>query len=114
LAGLAALVFGAAVARAASDDTDALLRSLIGKDETAIEQKLGPPDKAERNGVQTFMRYNNFDSWWTSFKPYPFGYAQGYSGPLGFRGTANFECTTALVFKDGILRAYARQGTGCR
>lgn len=114
LAGLVALVIGATVAQAASEDVDALLRSLIGKDEAAIEQKFGLPDKTERNGVQTFLYYFNADFWRTTGAPYPFGYSQGYSGSLGFRDRANFECTTTLVFTDGLLRAYARRGTGCR
>jgi hypothetical protein len=113
LSGLMTLV-ATTFAQAASDDVDALLRSLIGKDETTIEQKFGLPDKIENNGVQTFLRYHNFDSWRTSSSPDPFGYSQGFSGPLGMRGKANFHCTTTLVFTDGTLRAYSRQGTDCR
>ena len=45
LAELAALVIGVAVAQAASEDVDALLRSLIGKDDATIEKKFGLPDK---------------------------------------------------------------------
>jgi hypothetical protein len=114
LAGLAALVFKATLAQAASNDVDAVLRSLLGKDEAAIEQRFGVPDQTESNGVQTFLRYHNFDSWRTNGAPYPFGYSQGFSGAHGFRDTANFDCTTTLVFVDGNLRAYARQGTGCQ
>jgi hypothetical protein len=113
-AGLAALLIGAALAHAAADDADAVLRGLIGKDEKTILQKFGLPDATERNGVQTFLRYHNFDFWRTTSAPYPFGYSQGFSGALGFRDRANFECTTTLVFTDGLLRAYAREGTGCR
>lgn len=114
LAALVALVIGATAAQAASEDVDALLRSLIGKDEATIEQKFGVPDKTEQNGVQTFLYYFNTDFWRTTGAPYPFGYSQGYSGSLGFRDRANFECTTTLVFTDDILRAYARKGTGCQ
>lgn len=113
VAGLAALIMGAA-AQAAPDGPDALLRSLIGKDEATIERNFGVPDRTERNGVQTFLYYFNADFWRTTPAPYPFGYSEGYSGALGFRDRANFECTTTLVFTDGILRAYNRRGSGCQ
>ena len=118
IAALATLLIGvvasAGAARAAPEDVDALLRGLIGKDERTITQKFGLPDAVERNGVQTFLRYHNFDFWRTTGAPYPFGYSQGYSGALGFRDRANFECLTTLVLTDGVLRAYNRQGNGCR
>jgi hypothetical protein len=114
LAALAAVVIGTTIAQAASEDADALLRSLIGKDEETIERSIGLPDQSERNGVQTFLHYRAFDSWWISSRPYPFGYTQGFSGALGFRGTADFDCVTTLVLVDGNLRAYTRQGNGCR
>jgi len=114
LAALAAFVFEATLARAASDDVDAVLRSLIGKDEATIERRFGIPDNTESNGVQTFLRYHNFDSWWINGAQYSFGYSQGFSGGRGFRDSANFDCTTTLVFTDGNLQAYAQQGTGCR
>lgn len=112
--GLAALAAGIAVAHAGPGDADTMLRSLIGKDETAIEQRMGVPDATESNGVQTFLTYHNDDFWRTTSRPFPFGYSEGYSGALGFRNQANFECETTLVLTDGILRAYSRQGSGCR
>ncbi len=113
LAVLAVLGIAITTARTASVDADTLLRSLIGKDRATIERRIGPPDESESNGVQTFLRYRTFDSWRTSSAPDPFGYLQGYSGGRGFRGTASFNCLTTLVLTDGILRAYARTGTGC-
>jgi hypothetical protein len=112
--GLVVHLLGAALAHAAPADADAVLSGLIGKDEKTILQKFGLPDATEQNGVQTFLRYHNFDFWRTTSAPYPFGYSQGFSGALGFRDRANFECLTTLVFTDGLLRAYARQGNGCR
>jgi hypothetical protein len=114
LAELTALAFRVTLAQTASDDVDAVLQSLIGKDEATVEQRFGLPDKIERNGVQTFLRHHNFEFWRTSSAPYPFGYSQGFSGPPGFRARANFDCTTTLVFTNGNLRAYAQVGTGCR
>lgn len=113
-AGLAALIIGTAAAQAAPGNGDAVLHSLIGKDEATIERTFGLPDRTERNGVQTFLYYFNADFWRTTPAPYPFGYSEGYSGSLGFRDRANFECTTTLVLTDGLLRAYSRQGSGCR
>jgi hypothetical protein len=110
----AAASIAATPVRAASGDADALLRSLIGKDEATIEHTIGPPDESLRNGVQTYLRYRSFDSWRIGGKPDPFGYAQSYSGPLGFRGSANFDCLTTLVLTDGVLTAFARKGIGCR
>jgi hypothetical protein len=114
LAVFAALAAASTMARAASVDPDTLLHSLIGKDQTTIERRIGPPDESESNGVQTFLRYRHFDSWRTSSAPDPFGYAQGYSGGRGFRGTASFNCLTTLVLTDGTLRAFERNGIGCR
>ncbi|HUZ64909.1 MAG TPA: hypothetical protein VMU82_14485 [Acetobacteraceae bacterium] len=114
LAALAALMFASGPAPAATDATETLLRSLIGKDQAAVERQFGLPDATQYNGVQTFLIYHNFDAWRTTGTPEPFGYSQGYSGPLGLRGSAVFECTTTLVFTEGILRAYARHGSYCR
>jgi hypothetical protein len=101
--GLAVVAIAAATAlSAAVPNADALLRSLIGKDEATIEQSVGLPDERESNGVQTLLRYHSFDSWRTS------------SRPDGFRGRANFDCLTTLVLRDGILRAYEQDGSGCR
>ncbi len=113
LAGIAALVMASAIAQAASEDADALLRSLVGKDQTTIERRIGPPDESESNGVQTFLRYRNFDWWRTGSSPDPFGYTQGFSGGRGFRGSASFDCLTTLVLTEGTLRAYSRNGIGC-
>ena len=113
-AGLAALAIALASMPALAQDAETVLRGLIGKDEAAIQRKFGLPDRTDSNGVQTFFYYFNADFWRTTSAPYPFGYSEGYSGSLGFRDRANFECTTTLVFTDGILRAYARKGTGCR
>jgi hypothetical protein len=113
LAGAATLVIATPVAQAAPGDADALLRSLIGKDRTVIERRMGPPDESESNGVQTFLRYRTFDSRRTSSTPDPFGYSQGFNGRLGFRGTASFDCLTTLVLTEGVLRAYARRGSNC-
>ena len=112
--GLAAFMVEATLAQAGSDDADAILQSLIGKDQATIERQFGVPDQIESNGVQTFLRYHNFDSWRTDGAQYPFGYSQGFSGSRGFRDSANFECKTTLVFTNGNLQAYARQGTDCR
>ena len=114
LAAFAALVTASTIAQTASVDADTLLRSLIGKDQATIERRIGPPDESESNGVQTFLRYRTFDSWRTGSSPDPFGYAQGYIGGRGFRGTASFNCLTTLVLTDGTLRAFERNGTGCR
>ena len=111
---VAALAIVTGAAWAAANDVETLLRSLIGKDEAAIQRQFGVPDKTENNGVQTFFLYYNFDAWRTTGRPEPFGYSQGYSGPLGLRGRTAFECTTVLVFTDNILRAYSREGSFCR
>jgi hypothetical protein len=116
---IAAMIFGAilganAQARAASDEANAVLQSLVGRDQTTVEHRIGPPDDIESNGVQTFMRYRGFDSWRTGSKPDPFGYSQGYSGGMGFRGNASFDCLTIVVLVDGIVRSYSRSGIGCR
>ena len=111
---LAALAMAAATAHAATSDTDSLLRSLIGKDQATVEQRVGPPDESESNGLQTFLHYRTFESHRTSSRPDPFGYSQGYSGSLGFRGKASFDCVTTLVITDGTLRAYTRRGSDCR
>jgi hypothetical protein len=103
-AGLIVLAIMTTAAAAASRDADALLRSLIGKDEATIEQSFGLPDERESDGVQTFLRYRSVDSWRTSSRP----------DPPGFRGRANFDCLTTLVLRDGILRAYEQNGIGCR
>ncbi len=113
LAVSAALVIANTIAQAASGDADAVLRSLIGKDQATIERRIGPPDESESNGVQTFLRYHTFESRRTGSSPDPFGYAQGFSGGNGFRGTASFNCLTTLVLTDGTLRAYARRGIDC-
>jgi hypothetical protein len=113
LVGFAALVVATTVAQTASGDADPLLRSLLGKDRAVIEQRMGPPDESESNGVQVFLRCRTFDSRRTSSSPDPFGYSQGFSGRLGFRGTANFDCLTTLVLTEGVLRAYARRGSNC-
>jgi len=116
-AGLLALVIAGTLARtgaqAAPGDADALLRSLIGKNQATVEARMGPPDESESNGVQTFLRYRAFDVRRTSSTPDPFGYAQGYSGGLGLYGKASFDCVTTLVLADGALRAYARKGNDC-
>jgi opacity protein-like surface antigen len=112
--GLVLAALGIGAAQAATEGPDAVLRSLIGKNETAIERRMGVPDATERNGVQTFLTYHNDDFWRKTSRPYPPGYSQGYSGALGFRNQANFECETTLVLTDGVLRAYTRRGTGCR
>lgn len=113
LAVSAALVIANTGAQAGPRDADAILQSLLGKDRATIERRIGPPDESESNGVQTFLRYRAFDSRRTSSSPDPFGYAQGFSGGNGFRGTASFNCLTTLVLTDGTLRAYARRGIGC-
>lgn len=99
---LAVVAIAATATSAAVPKADALLRSLIGKDEATIEQSFGLPDERESNGVQTLLRYHSFDSWRISSKP------------NGFRGRANFDCWTTLVLRDGILRAYEQNGIGCR
>ena len=113
-AALAALFLAATTAHAAAGDTDDLLRSLIGKDQATVERRVGPPDESESNGVQTFLHYRAFESHRIGSSPDPFGYSQGYSGSLGFRGKASFNCLTTLVLTDGTLRAYTRRGSSCR
>jgi len=103
-----------APAHAKADEASALLQSLVGKDQTEVELRMGPPDRIESHGVQTFLRYRQFDSWRTGSKPDSFGYSQGYSGGAGFRGTASFNCLTTVVLVDGIVRSYSRSGIGCR
>jgi len=98
-------------ARAAPGDAEATLRRLIGQDRATVERLVGPPDETESNGVQTFLRYRSFDSWRVGTRPDAFGETRGFSSS---RGRANFDCTTTLVLVDGILRAYHRNGTGCR
>jgi hypothetical protein len=100
-------------ARASGGEEDVLLKSLIGKSEAAVLARVGPPDETERNGVQTFFRYRAFDARRTGLGPDPFGFAQGLKGPLGFRGTASFNCLTTLVLVNGALEAYYRSGIGC-
>jgi hypothetical protein len=100
-------------AHASGGEEDALLKSLIGKTEAAVVARVGPPDETERNGVQTFFRYRAFDARRTGVGRDPFGFAHGLKGPLGFRGTASFDCQTTLVLTDGILTAYSRSGIGC-
>ena len=112
-AALLALVVATPLAHAASGDVDALLRSLIGKDEATVEQKMGPPDESESNGIQTFLHYRAFDVHRIRSTPDPFGYAQGYSGSLGIYDKASFDCVTTLVLADGTLRAYSRKGNDC-
>jgi len=101
-AGLALVVIAATPTSAAVPKADAILRSLIGKDEAAIERSFGLPDEKESNGVQTFLRYRSFDSWRISGRPHR------------SRGRVNFDCLTTLVLRDGILRAYEQNGIGCR
>jgi hypothetical protein len=110
-AGLA-VVIATATTSAAVPEADALLRSLIGKDEATVEQSVGLPDERESNGVQTFLRYRSIDSWRTSSRPD--GFRGTSSGPDAFRGRVNFDCLTTLVLRDGILRAYEQNGSGCR
>ena len=101
-AGLALVAIAATPTSAAVPKADAILRSLIGKDEAAIERNFGLPDERETNGVQTFLRYRSFDSWRISGRPHR------------SRGRVNFDCLTTLVLRDGILRAYEQNGIGCR
>lgn len=107
---LAATILGAAAPP--PQDPDAWLRSLIGKPRAELERRLGPPDRSTSNGIQTFLIYRQFDSWRTTARPYPFGYAQGFSG--GNRDTASFRCLTTLVLVDDVLQSYNRTGIGCR
>jgi hypothetical protein len=98
-AGLAVVAIAATATSAAVPEPDALLQSLIGKDEATIARSIGLPDERETNGVQTLLRYHSVDSWRTS---------------RGFQGRANFDCLTTLVLRDGILRAYEQNGSDCR
>jgi hypothetical protein len=98
-AGLAVVAITAMVTSAPASKTDALLQSLIGRDEATIERSIGLPDERESNGVQTLLRYHSVDSWRTS---------------RSFHGRANFDCLTTLVLRDGILRAYEQNGSGCQ
>jgi len=104
---IAALTIAAFSAWAASGGMDAVLQGLLGKDQATVERRLGLPDETENNGLQTFLRYRNADSYWL-------GRADQNHAPLGFQGRANFDCLTTLAFTDGRLRAYVRSGVGCR
>jgi hypothetical protein len=110
----ASFLMAVGVARPAPAGADATLQSLIGKDRATIERRIGLPDESENNGVQVFMHYHSFDSWRLGTGGSTFGDSKGFGDDRGFRGRANFDCQMTIVLTDGIMRAYTRNGIGCR
>jgi hypothetical protein len=85
---MATLAIAATATPVTSQHADALLRSLIGKDETTIVRRFGLPEERESNSVQTFLRNRSIYPW--------------RAGP-GFHGRVNSGCLITLMLRVGNL-----------
>ena len=100
---------------AAPPSTRSVLVSLVGHSKADVIARLGPPTDTQITVDGERLTYERLDA------SVAYGGISGDNtraggpndGPLGPR-IASFRCDTILVFRDGVLQAFDREGNDCR
>jgi hypothetical protein len=82
-------------------------RGMIGRSESELTQKFGPPTRRENIEGHDFLIYEHSDVW-----PGQGGGGRAGAGRHG-PGTVAFECRVTFVVVAGVVSAGSLSGSGC-